>query len=92
MFDRKNKKCYINKSQRADNFLEAYCQTVGYQPMIFEAKASSGSPFYHTNVMLSIGQEYAVVASYSIDSHKRASVVESLKKDREVIEITPEQT
>lgn len=56
LFDRKNKRCYINKSQRADRFLEDYCQTVGYQPIIFEAKTSSGSPFYHTNVMLSIGQ------------------------------------
>jgi len=42
--------------------------------------------------MLSIGEDYAVVSSYSIDKENRNRVLESLAKDRTVIEVNAEQT
>jgi hypothetical protein len=60
--------------------------------VIFQATSKTGSPFYHTNVMLSIGEDYAVVSSYSIDKENRNRVLESLAKDRTVIEVNAEQT
>ena len=40
---------------------------LGYQPVVFDAVDAAGAPFYHTNVMLSIGCRVAVVAA---DGHR----------------------
>jgi hypothetical protein len=40
---------------------------VGFTPVIFEtASKKGGSPIYHTNVMLSVGEDYVVVAKDTI--------------------------
>lgn len=58
----------------------------------FESKSTTGTTFYHTNVVLSVGDEYAVIASYTIPEKERESVLEKLRQDRTVIELTPKQT
>jgi len=94
LFDRRHRKIYINKSQRADNLLEEFCRVLGYEAVVFQATSKTGSPFYHTNVMLSIGDDYAVVSSYSIDEKNRGKVMDSLakNKDRTIIEVNADQT
>lgn len=94
LFDRRHRRIYINRSQRADNLLEEFCRGIGYEPVIFQATSQAGSPFYHTNVMLSIGDDYAVVSSYSIDAANRSKVIDSLAKgkDRVIIEVDATQT
>jgi hypothetical protein len=34
----------------------------GYEPVVFDAADPDGVPIYHTNVMMCIGTEFALVA------------------------------
>jgi hypothetical protein len=66
--------------------------------ILFQTKSSTGKEFYHTNVLLSIGTEFAVVCSQCIRDDpdhpsclSRGQVLEELSKSRVVIDITLEQ-
>lgn len=80
---------YACLSPRTDRGLvERWCGDLGYAPLCFEASDANGRPWYHTNVMLSIGTAFAIVAAESIAAADRARVLASLADaGREVIEI-----
>jgi hypothetical protein len=63
--------------------------------VMFDTLSSRGKPFYHTNVMMSIGTHFAVVCTECIVDNElctRREVVESLRATgRTVIEISLEQ-
>jgi hypothetical protein len=69
--------------------LAEFAQALGYRVVAFEALGPGGRPAYHTNVLLAIGEGFAVVCGDSIaDPAHRAAVLEELVRgDREVIEI-----
>jgi len=73
--------------------LVAWCDETGYEPIAFEALDGDGERIYHTNVMLSIGEQIAVVCRESIvDSEDRQRVWSVLNSGvRQVIEISMEQ-
>ncbi|SNT00951.1 hypothetical protein SAMN04488107_4639 [Geodermatophilus saharensis] len=54
---------YVARSRRVDPVaLERFCRVFGYQPVVFDALDAAGRPIYHTNVMMSVAGEYALVA------------------------------
>lgn len=97
LLDRVNEKAYCALSPRADEDLFIYfCEEMEYTPVIFTAYQSVNGdrkPIYHTNVMMSIGIDFAVICLDSIDDKKeRKNVVKHLKEDgKEIIEITESQ-
>ncbi len=56
----------------------------------FETELPSGSPVYHTNVMLSVGEKYAIICSSVISSAHKEKVLGSLK-GKQLIDISLEQ-
>jgi hypothetical protein len=97
LLDRANGKAYCALSPRADEelFIE-FCEDFDLNPILFEAFQNVNGErklIYHTNVMLCIGETFAVICADSIDDKKeRKMVVDSLKgDDKEVIYITEEQ-
>ena len=53
---------------------------MGYESMTFDAFDARGRPIYHTNVMMSIGEDFAVVCAESItDTEQRQSVISQLE-------------
>ncbi|MFD2827315.1 citrulline utilization hydrolase CtlX [Leeuwenhoekiella polynyae] len=97
ILDRENEKAYCALSARADEdlFVE-FCEDFGYLPVIFTAYQSVASkrlPIYHTNVMMCIAEEFAVICLESIDDKKeRKLVVKQLKESgKEVIAISEKQ-
>jgi hypothetical protein len=95
--DRVNQKAYCALSERAheDLFIE-YCEDFDCFPVIFNANQTVNGerlPIYHTNVMMAMAENFAVICLDSIDDKKeRKNVVRHLKKDgKEIIEITEEQ-
>jgi len=97
LLDRVNRKAYCALSQRADEelFIE-FCEDFEFAPIIFNAyHAVDGvrTPIYHTNVMMSLGETFAVICLSSIDDKKeRKNVMKHLKEDgKEVIDITEAQ-
>ena len=97
VLDRINKKAYCAISDRAsENLLMEFCEDLEYFPVIFHANQSHDGkrlPIYHTNVMMCIGTDVAIIASSTIDDkQERKTVLENLKNDgKKVIDISEEQ-
>ncbi len=97
VLDRVNRKAYCALSPRADEELVIeFCEDFEYTPVIFTAyQTVEGKrlPIYHTNVMMGIGETFAIVCSDCVDDKKeRKSLVNHLKNDgKEVITITEDQ-
>ncbi len=97
ILDRPNGKAYCALSPRADEelFIE-FCEDFDLAPVIFEAFHNVNGErklIYHTNVMMCIGEAFAVICADCIDDKKeRKMVLDSLKQDgKEVILITEDQ-
>ncbi len=93
VMDHTNSTIYAALSQRCDReVLEEYAQRTGYSRVVsFQTALPSGHPIYHTNVMMAIGENFAVICDEVIPEFERRFVVKSLAKDKEVISITHEQ-
>ena len=97
LLDRVNRKAYCALSKRADEelFVE-FCEDFDCFPVLFTANQTVDGkrmPIYHTNVMMAMAENFAVICLDTIDDKKeRKNVSEHLKKDgKEIIEITEEQ-
>jgi len=97
LLDRENDKAYCALSPRADEELMIeFCEDFEYTPVIFEAFQTVNGErklIYHTNVMMCLGDTFAVICADCIDDKKeRKMVLDSLKgDDKEVILITEDQ-
>jgi hypothetical protein len=97
LLDRANAKAYCALSPRADEelFIE-FCEDFDMHPILFEAFQTVDGErklIYHTNVMMCLGENFAVICSDCIDDKKeRKMVLDNLKKDgKEIILITESQ-
>ncbi|QEE49437.1 amidinotransferase [Flavobacterium alkalisoli] len=97
VLDRANHKAYCALSPRAEEelFIE-FCEDFEYTPVIFEAFQTVNGErkhIYHTNVMMCIGETFAVICAECIDDKKeRKMVLDNLKSDgKEIILLTEEQ-
>jgi hypothetical protein len=97
VLDRENGKAYCALSPRADEelFIE-FCEDFEFTPVIFEAFQTVNQErklIYHTNVMMCLGETFAVICADAIDDKKeRKMVLESLRGDeKEVVLITEAQ-
>jgi hypothetical protein len=97
LLDRANSTAYCALSPRADEelFIE-FCEDFDYAPIIFEAFQTVDGErklIYHTNVMMCLGETFAVICSDCIDDKKeRKMVLDNLKENgKEVIIITEAQ-
>ena len=97
IFDRVNKICYAARSFRTNEIvLEDFCTQIKYDLVVFSAFQDANNKrleIYHTNVMMCVANNYAVVCLDSIDSNtERLNVINSLKKTKkEIIEISESQ-
>jgi hypothetical protein len=97
IMDRVHQKAYCALSDRADeNLFIEFCEDFDVAPVIFTANQSVDGkrlPIYHTNVMMSIAEEFAVICLDAIDDKKeRKNVLDQLRQDgKEIIEISEAQ-
>ncbi len=94
IFDHKHKKAYAALSERCEKeIFEEYAQEINYQPISFNTASSNGKAFYHTNVMLSIGEGFAAICSTAILEQDREKVLQELKSShKQIIDLSLEQT
>ena len=93
VLDRKNKFAYCSISSRSDNeLLKLFCSEMNYTPIVFNSIYQS-KPIYHTNVMMSICNNFSIICLDSIkDENQRRSVKANLKDSNlEIIDITIDQ-
>lgn len=94
VLDRVNGVAYACLSGRTtEQALDVWSDETGYRVVRFHAADAEGNPVYHTNVIMSIGDELAVVCLQSITDPDEYDAVESSLRasGREVIAITLDQ-
>ena len=97
VLDRENKICYATISIRTNKFaVMRFCEEFGYRPVCFTANQDMDGKrmeIYHTNVMMCVGDTFAVICLDTIDDAiERENIIENLQETRkEIIEITETQ-
>jgi len=94
VLDRKNKVVYACLSPRTDaRVLNKFCVLRGFDSVIFFAKDETGKDIYHTNVMMALATDYAVINLQAItNEEERNKVVSRLKStNKDIIEISNKQ-
>src|SRR6185503_7170309 len=62
VLDHQNKIAYVSLSNRSNpKVIQRFADDFGYEPVIFTSIGSDGQPIYHTNVMMCIGTDFAMV-------------------------------
>ena len=62
VLDHVHRIAYVSLSKRADREpLQRFCADFDYEPLTFESTGDDGRPIYHTNVMLCLGSEFALI-------------------------------
>ena len=97
ILDREHSIAYCALSPRADEelFIE-FCEDFEYTPLLFTANQTVNNQreaIYHTNVMMCVAEQFAIICLAAIDDKKeRKNVVKHLRESgKEVIDITEQQ-
>lgn len=97
VLDRKYRVAYAALSARTHNdIVKRWCEVMNYTPVLFNAMQTVEGkrlPIYHTNVMMSVGEGFALWCPSCIDdTAERERVEQSLRRgNRELIAISEEQ-
>lgn len=94
VIDHQHKLVYACLSPRTNQFLvEKFAALNGYRAICFTAHDSNGNSVYHTNVMMCIGEGFAVLCPKAIVDHdERVAVAQLLETTgHDNLYITPEQ-
>lgn len=77
----------------SDRVLDAWESVTGFEVVRFEAVDGDGAAVYHTNVVMALGERFAVVCSGCVpDAGQRRGLLEKLAGMREsVLDISPAQ-
>lgn len=89
VLDHEARLAYVCRSPRThEAVLGEWAHELGYETVVFDATDAGGAPYYHTNVLLGIGERCAVVGTEAIAPRDRARVLGRLgASGRELIEI-----
>lgn len=85
---------YTVRSNRTNEVaLERFCTHFGFEPMVFDAVDRGGRPIYHTNVLICIGTDFALLGTQMIpDVRRRQEIVARLEETgREIIQLSTTQ-
>ena len=94
VLDRVNHVAYACLSSRTHlDALGDFAQRMDYEVVAFEAVDRDGVPIYHTNVLMNVGEKFAVICDAAImREDQRAAVLERLgSTNREIIRLDFEQ-
>ena len=94
ILDRTNKICYASISLRTNKSIVLdFCDQLNYKPVLFNSFHDVDGkrlPIYHTNVMMCVASDFAIVCLDAIDSQdEKNSVINSLiTTNKEIIQIS----
>lgn len=94
VMDHTNKLIYAAISERTNiSVLEKFSTANGYQAIVFLATDMAGRPVYHTNVVMTLGEKFAVLCEEAIDEEWELIAVRQLLEStgHAIIPITREQ-
>jgi hypothetical protein len=93
VFDHIQKRVFASRSDRThEKKVLEIAEMLHFEPLIFDAIDENSHAYYHTNVVLCIGTNFAIVCSESIPEDDRNRVIEALSENgRALLHITREQ-
>jgi hypothetical protein len=94
VLDRVHRMAYACLSPRtSEKMLQEFAQKMDYRLVSFTATDDKGKQIYHTNVIMSIGDKFAVICLDTIaDAQERSHVLQTLQESgKEVVEISIDQ-
>lgn len=94
ILDRVNRLAYACVSPRTHvSLLGEFCEIAGFRPVAFKSVDSHGKEIYHTNVMMALGETFAVICLDTItDPEEKSGVVHELNQTgKDIIDITLDQ-
>lgn len=93
IFDYPREIAYACVSQRTNaEVMHKLSEIMGFEPVIFDAVDRDGLAIYHTNVMMCLADNYAVICTESIPEDQRTEVISALEKtDHEIVDISYDQ-
>ncbi len=94
IFDKINKIAYACLSPRTDaDLFNVHCHSLGYEPVTLSSYDQNGTLVYHTNVMLTVGDGFAVICLKSIKNMAERKFVKEklISTGHELIDISFEQ-
>lgn len=94
IFDRQMGRVYASRSVRTDEEkLQEFLDQSGFEKaIVFDAISSNGMPFYHTNVVMSIGDGFTVITLDSVpEGPDKEKLIDNLSMHRDVVEISKVQ-
>jgi hypothetical protein len=94
IMDYENKMIYACVSERTNlSVLEKYAATNEYQAIVFLATDIKGMPVYHTNVMMTLGEDFCVLCEEAIEEEWELIAVRQLLEstNHAIIAITRDQ-
>ena len=94
VFDHLNNVAYVSLSNRSNpKVIQRFANDFSYEPVTFTSNGSNGQPIYHTNVMMCIGTDFAMVGLEMIpDKAERQEVRARLEKTgKEIVDLSADQ-
>lgn len=94
IFDREKRITYACRSPRtSEKVLKDFCSQMNFDAVVFDSLDQNGNLIYHTNVMMEVGSQLAIVCLESIkDAKEREKVVSRLTETGKIIvDITLDQ-
>lgn len=94
VIDHDNHMIYASASERTSiSVLEKFAAANHYQAIVFLATDKEGRPVYHTNVVMSLGDEFAILCEEAIDEEWELIAVRQLLEStgKMIIPITRDQ-
>ncbi|SRR5690554_268 len=87
ILDRRKRIAYCCRSPRSsEKVLSEFCSILNYQPILFDAVDKNGNQIYHTNVIMEIGMQVAVICLESIkDENERKKIISHLTSAGKII-------
>ena len=91
VLDRVNRRAYMGISARSNKDLAfKWAKEQNYELITFETQSHTGNPIYHSDVMLYIGTELAVICSEAIKIGAN-NVINELSHTHRILEISSQQ-
>jgi hypothetical protein len=88
VLDHVERVAYACRSPRThEEVAREWAREMGFELVMFSATDARGAPIYHTNVVMSIGTRFAVLARDNIDAADRGRLVNRLGAGRELLAI-----
>jgi hypothetical protein len=94
VIDHDNKMIYASISERTNmTVLEIFASANNFQAIVFIATDKDGRPVYHTNIVMSLGEDFSILCEEAIDEEWELIAVRQLLEStgHTIIAITREQ-